>query len=386
MNWALAPFFTDDRALPLLIAEENSATRSMLREFASRWGYRTILAGNGAQVLHSLEKENGPHIAIVSNSLPDCSGIDLCRKIREKRLAYYPYILLTSRRHETKELVLASESGADDYIAKPFNRSVLKARLEVARRIHASQQRWFTAGEELRVRATHDALTGLWNRDSLEGMLTRELDRARLSNLDTGLLLLDLDRFKEVNDTHGHQAGDLVLREAVSRICHSVRSYDSVVRYGGEEFCVVMPGCSRAQVGKRAEMIRLSVANQPFRIGTATIPLTTSVGATVISPREGSIGAILLRADVALYRAKSSGRNTTVHCSRSADDFIHESDSFGLHCKKCPGPYSSICVLQRLPLDPAAAQENPESAVPCASEFPGRIPGRIPGRLHRIVG
>ena len=127
--------------------------------------------------------------------------------------------------------------------------------------------------------------------------------------------MLDLDHFKRINDTYGHQAGDAVLKEAARRIRLSVRSYDFVGRYGGEEFCIVMPGCSDAQVRKRAEMIRLAVSSEPFRIGAALIPLTVSLGATVVPPTEFSLPAVFSRADVALYHAKASGRNITVHCA-----------------------------------------------------------------------
>ena len=338
----------DERPLPLLIAEENAATRMRLRDWASHWGYRTVLVQNGAQALQVLEQQRSPQIALVSNSLPDYDGIDLCRKIRAARLDYYPFILLSSERSDKNELILASESGADDYIAKPFDDAVLKARLEVARRIYRLQQEWGVLYEELRMRAALDELTGLWNRATLRDLLARELDRARTSNLQTGLLMLDLDHFKNINDTWGHQAGDAVLQEASRRIRHSVRSYDFVGRYGGEEFCIVMPGCSDNQARKRAEMIRLAVCSEPFRVGDAVIPLTISLGATVVPPGEVSLASVLLRADVALYHAKASGRNVTVHCLRSPTDFDFEVKSFNFHCAQCPASYSSQCVVERL--------------------------------------
>jgi diguanylate cyclase (GGDEF)-like protein len=351
MNLSSETSFTDERSLPLLIAEENSTTRSTLRELTSQWGYRALLVQDGAQLLQLLEQRHAPQIVLISNSLPDGGGIALCRKIREARLAYYPYILLTSDRHDKNELVLASESGADDYIAKPFDDSVLKARLEVAKRIHTVQEKWAAVGEELRMRATLDELTGLWNRAALRDLLTRELDRARTSSLQTGLLMLDLDHFKNINDTYGHQAGDAVLREVADRIRHSVRSYDFVGRYGGEEFCIVMPGCSDGQVRKRAEMIRLAVSSEPFQIGAVTVQLTMSLGATVVPPGEVSLSAVLSRADVALYHAKASRRNVTVHCSRSAADFKSEMRSFSIHCAECPASHASHCVVQRLSPD-----------------------------------
>ena len=337
----------NERLLPLLIAEENAATRLALRELTSQWGYRTILVKNGAQALQLLEQQRSPQIALVSNSLPDYDGADLCRRIRAASLAYYPFILLSSEHSDKNELILASESGADDYIAKPFDDAVLKARLEVARRIYGLQERWAAAYEELRMRAALDELTGLWNRATLRDLLTRELDRARTSNLETGVLMLDLDHFKNVNDTWGHQAGDAVLQEASRRIRHSVRSYDFVGRYGGEEFCIVMPGCSDDQARKRAEMIRLAVSSEPFHVGDAVIPLTISLGATVVQPGEVGLTGVLSRADVALYHAKASGRNATVHCARSVADFDFEMKSFSFHCAQCPASYSSQCVVTR---------------------------------------
>lgn len=189
-------------------------------------------------------------------------------------------------------------------------------------RLLAAQKDLLLAQEELRYQATHDALTGLWNRAALLDSLHREIERALRTRSSLGVLLLDIDHFKPVNDTHGHLAGDSVLREIGRRITRSIRPYDIAGRYGGEEFLILLPGCDRSETQRSAERIRDAIGAQPFRASDALLPLTVSIGATVACdplrescrvPECRDSGAELLsRADSALYQAKSAGRNRTI--------------------------------------------------------------------------
>lgn len=168
------------------------------------------------------------------------------------------------------------------------------------------------AREELRFQATHDVLIGLWNRGAVMELLNHELDRSRRMNVPTAVLMLDLDHFKKINDSHGHLAGDAVIKEAARRLTQAVRSYDSVGRYGGEEFLAVLPGCDRGQTQSTAERIRAEIAGSPVSAAGTEISFTVSIGAMVAEAGSESPTEILAAADSALYQAKNSGRDRTV--------------------------------------------------------------------------
>jgi diguanylate cyclase (GGDEF)-like protein len=168
------------------------------------------------------------------------------------------------------------------------------------------------AQENLHYQATHDALTGLWNRRALLDLLGKELERCVRTHSSMGVLMLDVDHFKPVNDTLGHLAGDRVLKEIAFRITGATRGYDLSGRYGGEEFLVLLPGCNHSQTEGGAERIRAAIASTPFLVSGSEIALTVSIGATVAPDCAQSETEILSLADLALYQAKSAGRNCTV--------------------------------------------------------------------------
>jgi diguanylate cyclase (GGDEF)-like protein len=152
-------------------------------------------------------------------------------------------------------------------------------------------------------------LTGIWNRRSVLEILESELDRGAQSERSTGVLLVDLDHFKKVNDTHGHLVGDLVLRETSQRLKNTLRIYDSIGRYGGEEFLIVVPGTVEGELRELAERLRLAIEKAPIRIGEGEIRITLSIGAAIMPPRGRRPASVLADADEALYDAKRFGRN-----------------------------------------------------------------------------
>lgn len=176
----------------------------------------------------------------------------------------------------------------------------------------AMQRDLLAAQEKLQFQATHDPLTGLWNRAALLENLHREMARVQRTGLPLAVLLLDLDHFKQVNDTRGHLAGDAVLQEIGNRLIQATRPYDVAGRYGGEEFLVILPGCGREETEHTAERIRSIVGSLPFRAGETEFSLTVSIGATVAREWLGSEQALLQQADLALYQAKSEGRNRAI--------------------------------------------------------------------------
>ena len=210
-------------------------------------------------------------------------------------------------------MIAGLEAGADDYLKKPVHPAELKARLRSGLRILELEDNLIRAREEMRFKATHDSLTSLWNRGFVLDLMERELERARRQNTSVSLLLCDLDHFKGINDKFGHLAGDEVMRETARRILGCVRSYDTVGRYGGEEFLVVLTGCDSAHSKDRAEQIRAALTRCPIRTDRGAVAVTTSLG-VACTDDWGHLGGeqLLHEADVALYEAKDAGRNRTV--------------------------------------------------------------------------
>jgi diguanylate cyclase (GGDEF)-like protein len=178
--------------------------------------------------------------------------------------------------------------------------------------LQSLQRDLLAAQEKLRHQATHDSLTGLWNRGALLDFLHHEIERTVRTHLPVGILLLDVDHFKIVNDTYGHLVGDAVLKEIADRLTQATRPYDVAGRYGGEEFLVLLPECGREETEHGAERILSAIGSVPFRVGETEFSVTVSIGATTVFDSPDSYTTLLNQADLALYKAKSSGRNCTV--------------------------------------------------------------------------
>jgi len=297
---------------PVLIAEDDPMFRKILQSWLESWGYRVRVAEDGDDAWKILLQDAPPELLILDWMMPRVDGIELCRRIRERQQSPYQYILLVTAKDNKNDVVMGLEAGADDYLTKPFDRCELRARLRVGRRILQLQQDLISAREELRFQATHDVLTGIGNRGAILDLLHRELERAARARGSTGVLMLDLDHFKTINDSHGHLVGDVVLKEVANRICHVVRPYDFVGRYGGEEFLVILPGCNKEQAQQVGERIRQAICADPVLTAGSEICLTISVGATAALSLQLSGKEMVAIADNALYRAKNAGRNRTV--------------------------------------------------------------------------
>jgi len=227
----------------ILIAEDDVMFRRILQSWLESWGYQVTVVEDGAKAWSVLQQEHPPELLILDRLMPEVDGTELCRRIRARQNAPYQYILLITAKDQKQDVVSGLDAGADDYLIKPFDKDELRAHLRVGMRILSLQQDLITTREELRFQAMHDVLTGLWNRRAVLNLLGGELERGTRAQTSTGILILDLDYFKKINDTHGHLAGDVVLREVANRLTQSVRPYDHVGRYGGEEFLIVLPDC-----------------------------------------------------------------------------------------------------------------------------------------------
>lgn len=302
--------------LRVLIAEDDNTSRRMLEVLLGKWGYSVVSACNGNDAWKILQQANAPQMIILDWMMPGMDGVEVCRRIRENRNQndWYKYVIMLTAKSSSQDVLEGMKAGADDYIVKPFNPVELQVRLNVGKRIVELQSELIAARETMRFQATHDMLTTVWNRNSILELLEAEIQRARRSSVPLGVAIVDIDHFKSINDTYGHPIGDLVIRETTHRIQTSLRRYDVVGRYGGEEFLIILPDTPAGQVPLIAERIRQAIDGTPFNMGGHCIQVTISIG--TISAGQGDLKSdiIISKADEALYRAKNCGRNRVEAC------------------------------------------------------------------------
>jgi two-component system, cell cycle response regulator len=294
----------------ILVADDDVLSRRLLEKTLERAGYEVIAVENGRLAAENLCRQDGPRLALLDWVMPELDGPAVCREVRQKREQPYVHMVLLTSKESKRDIVEGLESGADDYLIKPFDAAELTARLRTGLRILQLEDKLVEAREEMRFKATYDPLTGLLNRGVILDLLSRELCRTRRDAGCTTVLIGDVDHFKSINDTRGHLVGDEVLREIAHRMLASVRSYDFVGRYGGEEFLVVLNNCDASQSLLRAEEIRRAIASVPVQTIQGPIPVTMSLG--VLSSKDWGLRPVeeLLReVDAALYKAKVAGRN-----------------------------------------------------------------------------
>jgi two-component system, cell cycle response regulator len=298
----------------ILLAEDSAVYRLLIETQLRNWGFKLVLANDGQEAWKILSAANAPRLALLDWVLPEIDGVEICRRLRRRtEQGQYTYVVLLTAKSKKGEMLEAMDAGADDFLAKPFDPLELRARLLVGKRIIELQNKLVSANQSLEFAASHDSLTGLWNRAEIRAFLQQELARAHRDGTQVGIVLADIDHFKTVNDTLGHEVGDLVLKTVAGCLRNSLREYDRVGRYGGEEFLLVIPNCDLTATTRRANQIRESVAQLPIGLGDNSMTITISMGATV-AKSIGDLEQFVRRADAALYQAKRRGRNR-VECA-----------------------------------------------------------------------
>jgi len=289
----------------ILIVEDDPVSRRVLEVNLREWGYDVMVAPDGVAAWEIIQDPETPNLVISDWMMPRMDGLTLCRKIRRMDAAEYIYFILLTAKGGQEDVLEGLKAGADDFLTKPFNQQELMYRTRIGERIIRLKQKIL----EL---AGTDVLTGLLNRRALMERMDQEIKRSRRENNSFSLILSDIDYFKKVNDTFGHQAGDLVLRKFSDQLTTLTRPYDFVGRYGGEEFIACLPGAGDSQAEAIAERMRKRVEAMTIMLPDDSKPVRVTASFGVASLRTNSgdtLDSLIKRADDALYRAKDDGRN-----------------------------------------------------------------------------
>lgn len=328
-------------AARILIVDDHEDNVELLKARLESWGYGTSSAIDGEQALQEVE-QNPPDLILLDVMMPKIDGIEVARRVKSNAdLPFIPIIMQTAL-DATENKVEGLEAGADDYITKPIDFAELKARLNSMLRIKRLQEeleererQLLEANERLRHMSQTDGLTGLDNRRHLEDRIAEMFEHAKRLNEPFALVMCDLDRFKSVNDTYGHQAGDAVLKQFAKILRGEVREIDRAGRYGGEEFMLLLPGTVLDAAVTFAERVRKAVEEHTFTFDGTSIHRTASFGVSAWPhPKISHCDGLVRAADESLYVAKETGRNRVVRFDGeefnehlAADDGSHQARS-----------------------------------------------------------
>jgi two-component system cell cycle response regulator len=297
------------RDVKILVADDSAIYRKLVEQSLSQEQYTVFLAKSGQQAM-DLFIEHRPALVITDWSMPDVSGIELCQRIRRDHKEFYAYVILLTGNTDKEEVIEGLAAGADDYLTKPFHSGELQARVRVGRRIVDLHREIQDKNRQLEEMALTDSLTGLPNRRAIDFWASRQLSAAIRHDFHVWAVMADLDHFKSINDTHGHDAGDMVLKSFAEILKSNTRSSNICGRLGGEEFLVVITHVEKENAAIGIERIRKQFAAQKFTVGHCTFGATASFGiAGIRATGIPDLGELITRADAALYSAKRQGRN-----------------------------------------------------------------------------
>lgn len=309
----------------ILVVDDVPDNVEILDARLSSRGYTVVTASTGEEALQRVT-EQPPHLILLDVMMPGLDGHQVARRIKDdESLPFIPIILVTAL-NEAEDVVQGLESGADDYISKPYNFRELEARVRAMLRIKFLQDQLDLKNRELeeanirlKKLSITDGLTELFNHRHVHELLHDEFERSLRTREPVAVVMMDLDRFKAVNDTYGHPTGDVILYETAQIIKETAREIDMPGRYGGEEFIAILPGTHEEPAAHFAERVRHAVESHVFRDGSTEVRMTVSCGvASYPAPGVDAPEALLKAADAALYQAKETGRNQVIRASQSS--------------------------------------------------------------------
>lgn len=302
---------TRERPL-ILIVDDESGNIVLLERYLAALEYQTISAVDGHSAIE-LVKSQHPDLVLLDIMMPEINGYEVCKAIKSDPATSDAIVIFVSAKADLEDRVEGLEIGGHDYIIKPFHLTELRARIQAALRTKELQDKLKDRNEQLADLAVTDELTGLRNKRYLLERMDEEVSRVRRYGSTLSCLMIDIDHFKDVNDSHGHPVGDLVLRELAQLMHRTLRSVDIAARYGGDEFLVLLPQTSASGAIAVAERIRRTIEEARFRQADPPLCLTVSIGvATISDSRPLGPDQLLQRVDRALYQAKGKGRNHVV--------------------------------------------------------------------------
>ncbi|HDP33655.1 MAG TPA: diguanylate cyclase [Candidatus Hydrogenedentes bacterium] len=296
----------------ILVAEDDATSRVMLDGILRQWGFTPVVTCDGREALGALLASDAPRLAILDWNMPELDGPEVCRLVKKEKAENPPYLILLTARDDKGDIVVGLESGANDFISKPYSVKEFRARVDVGRKMVELQSELIRTRDALAYQAAHDPLTDILNRRAVLENLERELARAQRYASGLGVGLFDLDHFKQINDKYGHQAGDDVLCGFVRLIMQHIRKYDIFGRFGGEEFLLIAPDPQDTAAENFFGRLCKNVAATPMPTRVGNISITVSVGVAVCQS-DSSVDMLIANADMALFRAKETGRNRVVY-------------------------------------------------------------------------
>ncbi|MBC7984576.1 MAG: diguanylate cyclase [Candidatus Obscuribacterales bacterium] len=295
----------------VLLVDDEPTQRLITARLLKRAGFAVDTAQNGKEALEQIV--TGSYQLLVTDwEMPEMDGVALCRAVRSAKIDGYVYTILLTSRDAIEHLVMGLQAGADDYLIKPVLEPELLARLNTGKRIVTLERSLRAVVEENRRLSVTDPLTGAQNRRYLMEQLPSEIDRSARYDHRLAVLMCDVDHFKRVNDTYGHQAGDEVLKRVVTLIKSKIRTTDWISRYGGEEFVIVLPETNFTNAAKVAESLRAAIASQAIDYAGHKLTVTASFGVSGWDravPAEAPVDVLIERCDEGVYASKDAGRN-----------------------------------------------------------------------------
>jgi len=304
---------THDESIRILVADDDLTSRTIMNGFVRQLGYESESVATGTDAWNVLAGPNPPCLALLDWEMPGMEGMEGVRRARAEFGSRPLYIIMVTSKNTQSEIVQGLGDGADDYVGKPFDPAELDVRIRSGVRILTLQRQLLDANRMLEKLAKTDMLTGFYNRMALN----RDLKK-RFEEVDYGppvsFIMVDLDHFKKVNDTYGHDGGDAVLRQFAERVRLELRNCDVVCRMGGEEFLVIAMDAERDIGMMLAERVRRAIENDHFVLPDEThISVTCSVGIRSVASvlNTDDLDSFIKDADVTLYRSKETGRNKT---------------------------------------------------------------------------
>ena len=295
--------------LNILVADDSPVYRKLLEHSLSHEDYAILFAKNGREAMDLFTKHR-PAVVITDWTMPDISGLELCQRIRRDSKDSYVHVILLTSNADKEEVVEGLAAGADDYLTKPFHSGELQARVRVGRRIVELHRQVQEKNRQLQEMALTDPLTGLPNRRAIDEWANRELEAAARHDFAFWVVIADLDHFKKINDTYGHDAGDVVLKNFANILKSNTRRSNMCGRLGGEEFLALLTHAERDDVAKAIERIRRKFELQEFAFEGRACPATASFGIAGFKGASApDLRQLVARADEALYAAKCNGRN-----------------------------------------------------------------------------